>query len=132
MTDKIAKIIPGRDSLDIVRSDAATYPRIGAMKQNDAISALMQVVANLFTAYGKPIEREDAGLLALALYNDIMMEDEYMLRCITLEEILRAVNRAKGNGDLYLNEASIYQAIHNYYKTMSMPANIRIAANQKH
>ena len=113
--------------LEMVRINHAEFPTVSMLSPNEAKKVLTVIITRVFLAFNKEVTPEQLRSMVEMLYQDIAMEREVYLRSITIEEIHRALTRAKSRGELYPTESSIFEAIYKYYNDYSIPTSARMA-----
>lgn len=114
-------------SLEMVRTRHAEYPTVSMMEPRKMKQIFAYTITRVFISFNKELETEQLRSMVEMLYQDIMVEREVYLRSITIEEIHRALNRAKSRGELFPTESSIFEAIYKYYNDFSIPTSARLA-----
>lgn len=133
MSSDIVPFSPSAVSLVDIRLDSQTYPRIKHIPQPVALSQLGTIVAMAYNYTGREYTTETIGMVAAALYSELMADDLGVGTAnITIEEIGRAVRRAVlGEVEMYgINVSSLYKVVCNYATGDGHAA--QIAANNRH
>lgn len=132
MSSNIVPFQPSAVSLVDIRLDAQKFPRIKNLPQTTAIHNLGAVVAMAFNYTGREYTSESVGMVASALYAELMADDFGVGTAnITIEEVGRAVRRAVlGETEMYgINVSSLYKVICDYATGDGHSA--QIAANNR-
>lgn len=108
----------GAVSLMEIRLHPERYPRLKDIPEEQAVTALKQIVVTATMYRGQEIDESKADFTARTLRTELMEETQYGAQFVTLEEIRRAVKKAVlEDADLYgINVASLYKVILNYVK----------------
>jgi len=114
-------------SLEMVRINHAEYPTVSMLSPKEAKQVLTVIVSKVFLAFNKEVTPEQLRSMVEMLYQDIITERDVFLRSITIEEIHRALTRAKSHGELFPTESSIFETIYKYYNEISLPTSARMA-----
>ena len=100
-----------------IRRDSVKYPRLHQYEKEDAIARLSDIVINAYLYTGRRADTAEVRFIASALYDELLSEDKYHAKYITLEEIERAVKKALfGDKDLFISVVSLYKAIMDWIK----------------
>lgn len=108
----------GADSLVDIRLHPERYPRLKDIPQEQAVQAFKQIVLSAYMYRGQDIDKDKTDFTARTLYAELMEEEIYGAKFVTMEEVKRAVKKAVLNDEeLYgINVASLYKIILNYVR----------------
>lgn len=132
MSSEIVPFKPSAVSLVDIRLDTQNYPRIKNIPPTTAIHDLGAVIAMAFNYTGREYSPESVGMVASALYSELMADDFGVGTAnITIEEAGRAIRRAVlGETEMYgINVSSLYKVICDYATGDGHAA--QIAANNR-
>lgn len=133
MANEIMKAPTGRDTLVEIRLHPETYPRLCRLQTEFAVEGLKKIYCMAVMYRGQDIDAAKADFTARTLLSELLEEDKFGAKYLTLEEIRRAVKNAVLNdAEVYgINVASLYKIIMSYVKGEGHAANDEACAIKK-
>ena len=111
--DLIPKVQP---SLLDIRMDSKTFPRLCRYDHDEAVRQMALIVSKAMMYRGQTADSVGITLIASSLVDELLQENRWGARYLSLEEIEIVVKRAVLEGDIYISVASLYKAVIEYCK----------------
>lgn len=109
--------IPGNQpSLLEIRMDAKKYPRLCRYSKEDADRAMVTIVSKAFLYRGQTADPSVIGFTASALVDELLQEDKYGAKFLSIEEIAIIVKKAVLETDIYVSVSTLYRAVLDFCK----------------
>jgi len=99
-----------------IRMDSKTYPRLCRYNRDDANKAMVKIVSQAFLYRGQTADPSVISFTASSLVEELMQEDKWGAKYLSMEEISRIVKKAVLEGDIFICTASLYKAVIEYCK----------------
>jgi len=99
-----------------IRMDSKTYPRLCRYSKDDANRAMVKIVSQAFLYRGQTADPSVISFTASSLVEELMQEEKWGAKYLSMEEIARIVKKAVLEGDIFICTASLYKAIIEYCK----------------
>ena len=110
-------IVPGsQPSLLEIRMDSKKYPRLCRYSKEEADRAMVTIVSKAFLYRGQTADPSVIGFTASALVDELLQEDKYGAKYLSIEEITRIVKKAVLESDIFISVSSLYKTIIEYCK----------------
>ena len=110
-------IVPGsQPSLLEIRMDSKKYPRLCRYSKEDADRAMVTIVSKAFLYRGQTADPSVIGFTASALVDELLQEDKYGAKYLSMEEISRIIKKAVLESDIFISVSSLYKTIIEYCK----------------
>lgn len=115
---EIIKAPTGPESLVDIRLHPERHPRICRMPTEEAVEGLKKIYCMAVMYRGQDIDPAKADFTARTLLSELLEDDAFGTRNVTLEEIRRAVKKAVlTDTEVYgINVASLFRIVMNYIK----------------
>lgn len=109
--------IPGtQPSLLEIRMDSKKYPRLCRYSKEDADRAMVTIVSKAFLYKGQTADPSVIGFTASALVDELLQEDKYGAKYLSIEEISRIIRKAVLESDIFISVSSLYKVILDFCK----------------
>lgn len=114
----IADFNPTQASLLEMRADAERFPRLKSLPREQAVLGMARIVSQAFLYRGQPADPQNIQFIASSLVTELMEDERYGARYITLAEIQVVVKRAVlGGSEMFgVSVASLYKVIMDFVK----------------
>ena len=99
-----------------IRMDSKTYPRLCRYNRDDANKAMVKIVSQAFLYRGQTADPSLISFTASSLVDELMQEDKYGAKYLSIEEISRIVKKAVLESDIFISVSSLYKTIIEYCK----------------
>ena len=99
-----------------IRMDSKTYPRLCRYNRDDANKAMVKIVSQAFLYRGQTADPSVISFTASSLVEELMQEEKWGAKYLSMEEISRIVKKAVLEGDIFICTASLYKAVIEYCK----------------
>ena len=110
-------IVPGsQPSLLEIRMDSKKYPRLCRYSKEDADRAMVTIVSKAFLYRGQTADPSVIGFTASALVDELLQEDKYGAKYLSMEEISRIIKKAVLESDIFISVSSLYKVILDFCK----------------
>lgn len=118
MANEMVKAPKGPETLVDIRLHPERHPRLCNLPTEQAVEGLKKVYCMAVMYRGQELEAAKADFTARTLLSELLEEETYGLRNVTLEEIRRAVKKAVlTDAEVYgINVASLFRIILAYVK----------------
>lgn len=118
MESNIIRRPEGQDTLVDIRMNPQRFPRLLNIPEAEAVTGLAKIVTLACMYRGQEIDAPRADFTARTLRAELLEDDTFGAKFVTLEEIRRAVKKAVLNdSELYgINVASLYKIVMAYVK----------------
>ena len=109
----------GKVSLLDMRADSKQFPRLHSIPREQAIAGMVKIVTQAFLYRGQASDPSNIQFIASTLLDELLEDDKYGARNISLGEIQVVVKRAVlGGSEMFgISIASLYKVIMDYVKT---------------
>ena len=109
--------IPGKQpSFLEIRMDSKKYPRLCRYSKEEADRAMVTIVSNAFLYRGQTADPSVIGFTASALVDELLQEDKYGAKYLSMEEISRIIKKAVLESDIFISVSSLYKVILDFCK----------------
>ena len=109
--------IPGKQpSLLEIRMDSKKYPRLCRYSKEEADKAMVTIVSKAFLYRGQTADPSVIGFTASALVDELLQEDKYGAKYLSMEEISRIIKKAVLESDIFISVSSLYKVILDFCK----------------
>ena len=110
-------IVPGKQpSLLEIRMDSKKYPRLCRYSKEEADRAMVTIVSKAFLYKGQTADPSVIGFTASALVDELLQEDKYGAKYLSIEEISRIIRKAVLESDIFISVSSLYKVILDFCK----------------
>ena len=110
-------IVPGsQSSLLEIRMDSKKYPRLCRYSKEDADREMVTIVSKAFLYRGQTADPSVIGFTASALVDELLQEDKYGAKYLSMEEISRIIKKAVLESDIFISVSSLYKVILDFCK----------------
>lgn len=99
-----------------MRMDAKRFPRLCRLPKEDAVKAMVSIVSQAFLYRGQTADPSVIGFTASALVDELLREDKYGAKYLSIEEISVIIRKAVLETDTYLSVASLYKVVIEFCK----------------
>ena len=99
-----------------IRMDSKTYPRLCRYNRDDANKAMVKIVSQAFLYRGQTADPSLISFTASSLVDELMQEDKYGAKYLSIEEITRIVKKAVLETDIYVSVSTLYRAVLDFCK----------------
>lgn len=108
----------GKVSLLGMRADSKQFPRLHSIPREQAIAGMVKIVSQAFLYRGQASDPSNIQFIASTLLDELLEDDKYGARNISLGEIQVVVKRAVlGGSEMFgISIASLYKVIMDYVK----------------
>ena len=103
-------------SLLDIRMDSKRYPRICRIPKDEATKAMVKIVSQAFLYRGQTADPNIIGFTASALVDELLQEEKYRAKFLSMEEIAIVIRKAVLETDIYISVSSLYKAVIEYCK----------------
>lgn len=103
-------------SLLEIRMDSKRYPRICRIPKDEATKAMVKIVSQAFLYRGQTADPNIIGFTASALVDELLQEEKYRAKFLSMEEIAIVIRKAVLETDIYISVSSLYKAVIEYCK----------------
>lgn len=98
-----------------IRSDPQRFPRLHNIPPEIALQSLIQIVFMAYMYRGQAVVEENISFVASALMAELLEENQYGTRYLTMEEITRVVKKAALSSETFgISVATLYSALVKY------------------
>ncbi len=109
--------IPGtQPTLLEIRMDSKKYPRLCRYPKEEADRAMVTIVSKAFLYKGQTADPSVIGFTASALVDELLQEDKYGAKYLSIEEISRIIRNAVLESDIFISVSSLYKVILDFCK----------------
>lgn len=115
MSNELTTQVKQPSLLDI-RMDSKRFPRLCRIPKEEADRAMTKVVSQAFLYRGQTADPTVISFTASALVDELLAEDKYGAKWLSLEEISRIVKKAVLESDIYISVSSLYKVIIEFCK----------------
>lgn len=115
MSNEITTQVQQPSLLDI-RMDSKRYPRICRIPKDEATKAMVKIVSQAFLYRGQTADPNIIGFTASALVDELLQEEKYRAKFLSMEEIAIVIRKAVLETDIYISVSSLYKAVIEYCK----------------
>ena len=110
-------IVPGsQPSLLEIRMDSKKYPRLCRYSKEEADRAMVTIVSKAFLYRGQTADPSVIGFTASALVDELLQEEKYGAKFLSIEEIAIIVKKAVLETDIYVSVSTLYRAVLDFCK----------------
>ena len=110
-------IVPGKQpTLLEIRMDSKKYPRLCRYTKEEADLAMVKIVSQAILYRGQNMEASTISFTASSLVDELMREDKYGAKYLSIEEIAIIVKKAVLETDIYISVSTLYRAILDFCK----------------
>jgi hypothetical protein len=110
-------IVPGKQpTLLEIRMDSKKYPRLCRYTKEEADLAMVKIVSQAILYRGQNMEASTISFTASSLVDELMREDKYGAKYLSIEEIAIIVKKAVLETDIYVSVSTLYRAILDFCK----------------
>ena len=103
-------------SLLDIRMDSKRYPRLCRIPKDEATKAMVKIVSQAFLYRGQTADPNIIGFTASALVDELLQEEKYRAKFLSMEEIAIVIRKAVLETDIYISVSSLYKAVIEYCK----------------
>lgn len=115
MSNELTTQVQQPSLLDI-RMDSKRYPRICRIPKDEATKAMVKIVSQAFLYRGQTADPNIIGFTASALVDELLQEEKYRAKFLSMEEIAIVIRKAVLETDIYISVSSLYKAVIEYCK----------------
>ena len=105
-----------QSSLLEARMDAEKFPRLCRISRDEAVGQLTRIVTNAFLYRGQTADPNNVIFISTSLYDELMQEEKWGARWLTIPEVTHAVKTAILNEEVFISVSSLYRIILDYCK----------------
>ena len=110
-------IVPGKQpTLLEIRMDSKKYPRLCRYSKEEADLAMVKIVSQAILYRGQNMEASTISFTASSLVDELMREEKYGAKYLSIEEIAIIVKKAVLETDIYISVSTLYRAILDFCK----------------
>ena len=102
-----------------IRMDSKKYPRLCRIDRNDAIRKMTIIVNTAMMYRGQTADATGVSLISSSLVDELLAEEKYGAKFLSIEEIAIIVKKAVLETDIYVSVSTIYRAVLDYCKPSS-------------
>ena len=110
-------IVPGKQpTLLEIRMDSKKYPRLCRYSKEEADRAMVKIVSQAILYRGQNMEASTISFTASSLVDELLAEEKYGAKYLSIEEIAIIVKKAVLETDIYISVSTLYRAILDFCK----------------
>ena len=99
-----------------IRMDSKKYPRLCRIDRNEAIRKMTIIVNTAMMYRGQAADATGVSLISSSLVDELLAEEKYGAKFLSIEEIAIIVKKAVLETDIYVSVSTLYRAVLDYCK----------------
>ena len=103
-------------SLLEIRMDSKRFPRLCRIPKDDAVKEMAKIISQAFLYRGQTADPSVIGFTASSLVDELLLEDKWGAKYLSIEEISIIIKKAVLESDIYISVSSLYRVIIEFCK----------------